>query len=94
MGRTLGLNANVVTDVPHCESPGPFPLAIIIRPTMIAATAVAAKIVRNQKRRLPRSTKSFAFPGDAGLARPGSTVDFGLDAVEGRSDSTGLFVRR
>ena len=51
----------VVRDVSQCESPGPAPLAIIIRPTIMAATAVAARIVKNQNRRLPCSTKSFAF---------------------------------
>ena len=42
-------------------SPGPAPLAIIIRPTITAATAVAARIVKNQYSRLPWSKKSFAF---------------------------------
>ena len=42
------------------RSPGR-PLAIIIRPTMIEATAVAARIVKNQYRRFPRRKKGSSF---------------------------------
>jgi hypothetical protein len=53
-----------------------FPLATMIRPTMIAATAVAARIVKNQNKRLPSRRKRLAFLEGAG--RSEATVDFGL----------------
>ena len=42
--------------------PGPVPLRINWRVMIHAATAVAAKMVRNQNRRLPSSTKGLNLP--------------------------------
>ena len=81
-------------DVPQRESPGPAPLATIIRPMITAATAVAARIVRNQKSRFPRSTKSFGFFVGASVGRPEVALDCGCEAGERRTDSAGWLERR
>jgi hypothetical protein len=79
MDDTLRSSWGVNRNVSQCESPGPVPLATMIRPTMIAATAVAARIVKNQNKRLPSRRKGLALL--AGLGRPEAMVDFGLATV-------------
>jgi hypothetical protein len=65
----------------QCVIARPAPLAIITRVTTSAATPVAARIVKNQKRRLPWSTS-----GNDRLLGPGP-ADFGeLDRGAARAE--------
>ncbi len=76
MDDTLRSSWGVNGDDFQCERPGLVPLATMIRPTMIAATAVAARIVKNQNKWLPSRRKGRVLL--AGPGRPEATVDFGL----------------
>src|SRR5271166_5072141 len=94
MNETVRADRRAVSDVRQWVRPGPAPLAMSIRPTITAATAVAARIVRNQYRRFPRSTKSFGFLVGAGLADPDGTLDLGREASKSRGEPPGLLTRR
>jgi hypothetical protein len=74
-------------------SPGPVPLAIIIRPRISVATAVAARIVKNQYRRFPRRKKGIFFPR-AGRGRSADATAFVPGTGEPRIELVGLAVRR
>jgi hypothetical protein len=89
---THSFRSGVIVDVPQCASPGPLPLAIIIRPTTAAATAVAARIVRNQYRRLPSSAKNFVLRAGADRAR--AVVECDEAAGEARDDRAAGLTRR
>jgi hypothetical protein len=65
---------------------------MIIRPTMIAATAVAARIVKNQYRRLPSSRKGVALL--TGRGRLPAVAGSGRAAGAERIDRDGLLTRR
>jgi hypothetical protein len=65
---------------------------MIIRPTITVATAVAARIVKNQYSRFPCNRKCLAFL--AALGGAAATFDCVREAVEPRIDPVGLFIRR
>jgi hypothetical protein len=86
------LRIGVVVNVSQCASPGPAPLATIIRPKITAPTAVAARIVKNQNRRLPSRRNGLALL--AGPGRPEATADFGRGSVAARTAPIILVARR
>jgi hypothetical protein len=93
MSDTLELIWTAFRDSVQWVSPGPVPLAIIIRPRINVATAVAARIVKNQYRRLPRKKKGIVFlrPGRGRSADATASV---REPCEPRIDWVGLTVRR
>ncbi len=74
------------------ESRGAVPLAIIIRPKITAATAVAARTVKNQNSRLPLRTKGRALLGRSGGVGP--PANCGRDEAEAVADLWGRAPRR
>jgi hypothetical protein len=93
MSDTLELFWTAFRDSVQWVSPGPVPLAIIIRPRINVATAVAARIVKNQYRRFPRRKKGIVLhrPGRGRSADATASV---RAAGEPRTDLVGLTIRR
>jgi hypothetical protein len=90
---TLELIWSASRDIDQWVSPGPVPLAIIIRPRISEATAVAARIVKNQYRRFPRRKEGSVFLLGC-RSRSAAAIASAREACEAGVDLAGLPVRR